>query len=105
MEEKLIKFVEARSPDTSREAVMSMLCSEELIDIVQSDYNIARSSGLTITESKHALLLAQEIRKLGIETILAKANSLTTSNNVKPITVKRKRRKEEEPELKKRTKF
>lgn len=105
MEEKLINFVGTGSPDTTREAVMSKICSEEISPIIHSDYIMARSSGLTISESKHALLLAQEIRTLGFEEVLARINSLTNPKNLKSTTLKRKRQRDEEPDIKKRTRF
>lgn len=105
MEEKLRKFVEAGSPDTSREVVMSKICRNDLTNIVQSDYLLARTSGLTIAEANHALLLAQEIRTLGIEAILARVNAITTPKTLKSANLKRKRRRDEEPDLKKRAKF
>ena len=106
MEDKLRQVVERGSPDTYRERGIRLLVEADLEDYDQADYITARSAGLTIAEANHALLLAQEIRRVGIDAFLRRGNSMSIPQNPKQKLLRRKRRRtSEEPEIKKRTKF
>mmetsp|Transcript_14629 Transcript_14629/g.21319 ORF Transcript_14629/g.21319 Transcript_14629/m.21319 type:complete len:103 (+) Transcript_14629:42-350(+) len=101
MEERLREcFLEVRdkgSPQILREKVLSKLGTEEFPKSPQ--YEVARSQGLCIAEAEFALALAEQIRKSGLEQVIAK---LQPSQK----TFKRKRSKvpKEDTPTKKKTK-
>lgn len=96
MEERIKKCFQlwnrTGSPDTFRKATIKSINPHNLnASLSNPEYIIARFSGLTIAEAKDALILAEEIRKSGIEKVMAKWEVL--SQKLTYVSLARKRRK------------
>ncbi|CAG9319656.1 unnamed protein product [Blepharisma stoltei] len=71
MEERLKIYFQLWNK-TSKNSLKPMHTYSPNTSLNNPEYLIARLSGLTIAEAKDALILAEEIRKAGIEKVMAK---------------------------------
>lgn len=104
MEEQLAKYFEkARSQGLTESELLPLLSSQRTIKTIESDYIKARSSGLTISQSEFASILAQEISKQGLDSLL---NTLENPKYQDSQLIKKRHKKvcKDEPKLNKKRK-
>ena len=107
MEDKLEKFFEsARSEGMHENDMIRKLYGERSSKELVPEYFISRCHGLSIAQAELATLLCQELTQRGTESVLLRLEGCKEKYNSTHFHKKRNRKKRhEEPELKKKTKL
>lgn len=107
MEETLKKalrpFLLQASPDQTDKFCLA-LGIRKSPQVDPADYSLARSSGLSIAEAESAIALAEELKKVSLETLIARLEH-TTSGKLLHKFKRKHRRGQEDSETSKKTKL
>lgn len=100
----LAPYLEEGSPDRNTAKFLQALGSRRTEGTRCEEYLKARSSGLNIAEAQCAVVICEEMQRVGLEAFITKLESASMPQIAQKL--KRKRRKnQDDPQMKKKSKF
>lgn len=97
-------YLEGGSPDRSTTKFLQALGGRRAESVRSEEYLRARTSGLNMAEAQCAVVICEEMQRVGLEAFISKLESSSMAQIAQKL--KRKRRKnQDDTQMKKKSKF